>query len=314
MTDRAVPREPPEPGHALSLRAADADVGAAAAALSDAPGERRRLGWVFWACAGWVVLNVLAAVLAGVLPLQNPEAQSTAINAGPSAAHFFGTDDLGRDIFSRVIFGARVSLVVGFGAMAIGLAAGGTLGMVAAFRRGAVDTVVNAASYVLLAFPALLAVIAIVTFWGNELWKITVVLGVASAPIVFRIVRAATLSYATRDFVTAAKALGATDRRILLRELLPNILPTVVSFALVGVATVMILEGSLAFLGLSVPPPTPSWGNMLNESLNGLNNIPGQSNPWLVLFPALALFLFLLAVNLAGDRLRQHFDVSAVKL
>lgn len=314
MTDRAVPVEPVEPGHALSVRAADAAVGGAAAALTDTPRDRTRLGWVFWICAGWVVLTVLAAIFAGVLPLQNPELQTTSINAGPSAAHLFGTDDLGRDIFSRVIFGARVSLIVGFGSMAIGLAVGGTLGMVAAFRRGAVDTVVNAASYVLLAFPALLAVIAIVTFWGHSLWKITVVLGVASAPIVFRIVRAATLSYATRDFVTAARALGATDRRILLRELLPNVLPTVVSFALIGVATVIVLEGSLAFLGLSVPPPTPSWGNMLNESLNGLNTIPGQSNPWLVLFPALALFLFLLAVNLAGDRLRQHFDVSAVKL
>lgn len=314
MTDHAVPVEPVEPGHALSVRAADAAVGGAAAAFTDVPRARARLGWVFWACVGWVVLNVLAAILAGVLPLQNPEAQSTAINAGPSAAHLFGTDDLGRDIFSRVVFGARVSLVVGFGSMAIGLAIGGTLGMVAALRRGAVDAVVNAASYVLLAFPALLAVIAIVTFWGHSLWKITVVLGVASVPIVFRIVRAATLSYASRDFVTAARALGATDRRILLRELLPNVLPTVVSFALIGVATVIVLEGSLAFLGLSVPPPTPSWGNMLNESLNGLNNIPGQSNPWLVLFPSLALFLFLLALNLAGDRLRQHFDAGTVKL
>lgn len=314
MTEHAVPVEPVEPGHALSVRAADADVGGAAAALTDAPSPRTRLGWLFWICAGWVVLNVLAAILAGVLPLQNPELQSTSINAGPSAAHIFGTDDLGRDIFSRVIFGARISLVVGFGAVAIGLAIGGTLGMVAAYRRGAVDTVVNAASYVLLAFPALLAVIAIVTFWGHNLWKITLVLGVASAPLVFRIVRAATMSYATRDFVTAARALGATDRRILLRELLPNVLPTIVSFSLIGVATVIVLEGSLAFLGLSVPPPTPSWGNMLNESLNGLNNIPGQSNPWLVLFPALALFLFLLAVNLAGDRLRQYFDVGSVKL
>lgn len=276
--------------------------------------SRKRLGWVFWVCAGWIVLNVLVAIFANLLPLQNPDLQTASLNASPSAAHFFGTDDLGRDIFSRVLFGSRVSLVVGFGAIAIGMTFGGTLGMISAYRRGVVDTVVNAAFYVLLAFPALLAVIAIVAFWGHALWKITLIMGIASAPLIFRIVRAATLSYATRDFVTAARALGATDRRILTREILPNILPTIVSFGLIGVATVIVLEGSLAFLGLSVAEPTPSWGNMLNESLNGLNSIPGQSNPWLVLFPALALFLFLLAINLAGDRLRQHFDVTDVKL
>jgi peptide/nickel transport system permease protein len=314
VNDRAVPTSPVEPGHAVSTRAIDAAAGAAAAALTDAPSPRRRLGWVFWLCAGWVVLNILAAILAGVLPLQDPGLQTSAINAGPSLAHLLGTDDLGRDIFSRVVFGARVSMIVGFGAVAIGLVLGGTAGMIAAYRRGRVDTVVNAASYVLLAFPALVAVIAIVTFWGHSLWKITLIIGIAGAPVIFRVVRAATLSFATRDFVTAARALGATDRRILTKELLPNILPTVVSFSLIGVATVIVLEGSLAFLGLSVTPSTPSWGNMLNESRNGLNTIAGQSNPWLVLFPALAMFLFLLAINLAGDRLRQHFDVTELKL
>jgi peptide/nickel transport system permease protein len=314
MSDHAVPVDPGEPGHALSVRAADAATGGAAAALTEAPAGRARLGWMFWACIGWVVLNILAAVFAGVLPLQNPDTQTSAINAAPSAAHWFGTDDLGRDIFSRVVYGTRISLTVGFGSVAIGLLLGGVLGMAAAFRRGAIDAVTSATAYAVLAFPALLAVIAIVTFWGRELWKITLVLGVATAPLIFRIVRASTLSFATRDFVTAARALGATDRRIMVRELMPNILPTVVSFSLIGVATVIVLEGSLAFLGLSVPPPTPSWGNMLNESLSGLNNVPGQSNPWLALFPALALFLFVFSVNLAGDRLRQYLDVGPVKL
>ncbi|HEX3946836.1 MAG TPA: ABC transporter permease [Acidimicrobiales bacterium] len=285
--------------------------GAAVAAVTEVTVTRRRLGWFFWACTGWVVLNILAAVLANVLPIQDPTTQSVAINSGPGAAHWFGTDDLGRDIFSRVVYGSRISLEVGFGAVAIGLLLGGPLGMVAAYRRGAVDAVVNAASYVLLAFPALVAVIAIVTFWGHDVWKIILIIGIASAPLIFRIIRAATLSFATRDFVTAARTLGATDRRILTRELLPNILPATISFSLIAVATVIVLEGTLAFLGLSVPPPTPSWGNMLNESLQGLNNVPGQSNPWLVLFPALAMFLFLLAVNLVGDRLRQHFDVAS---
>jgi peptide/nickel transport system permease protein len=284
--------------------------GAAVAAMTAVRGRRKKLGWFFWVCVAWIVITVLAAVLANVLPIQSPTAQSSLINVGPSAAHWFGTDDLGRDIFSRVVFGARVSLEVGFGAMAIALLLGGTLGLISGYRRGAVDAVVNAASYVLLAFPALVAVVAIVTFWGHELWKIVVVIGIAGAPLLFRIVRAATLTYAGRDFVTAARALGASDRRVLTRELLPNIAPTTISFSLIGVATVIVLEGTLAFLGLSIPPPTPSWGNMLNESLQGLNNVPGQSNPWLVLFPALAMFLFLLAINLVGDRLRQHFDVT----
>ncbi len=292
------------------LVAEEAAGGAAVAAMTAVPRRRKKLGWFFWVCVAWIAITVLAAVLANVLPIQSPTAQSSLINAGPSAAHWFGTDDLGRDIFSRVVYGARVSLEVGFGAMAIALLLGGPLGLIAGYRRGAVDAVVNAASYVLLAFPALVAVVAIVTFWGHELWKIVVVIGIAGAPLLFRIVRAATLTYAGRDFVTAARALGASDRRVLTRELLPNIAPTTISFSLIGVATVIVLEGTLAFLGLSIPPPTPSWGNMLNESLQGLNNVPGQSNPWLVLFPALAMFLFLLAINLVGDRLRQHFDVT----
>ncbi len=279
---------------------------------------RKHLGVFFWVCVGWLVLNVLLAVLAGVLPLQKPDYQPTAahvaVNAGPSLAHWFGTDTLGRDIFSRVIFGARVSLIVGFGSMAIALALGGIPGMLAGYRRGVTDTVINSVSYVLLAFPALVAVIAIVTFWGKDLWKITIVLGVAASPLVFRLVRASTLTYAARDFVMAARCLGASDARILVKEVLPNILPAIASFSLIGVATVIVLEGSLAFLGLSVPVPTPSWGNMLNESLSGLNNTPGQSNPWLVIFPAAAMFLFLLALNFAGDRLRQHYDVGELKL
>lgn len=274
------------------------------------PSERRPLGPVFWICVGWVVLNILAAILAGFLPIANPNYQNVnAINAGPSTAHLLGTDDLGRDILSRVIYGARVSLVVGFGSIAIGMAIGGTLGMLAGFRRGAIDTILNSVFYVLLAFPALVAIIAIVAFWGQDEWKITVILGVASSPLLFRVVRASTLSYSTREFVTAARTLGARDSRILVREILPNILPAAVSFALIGVATVIVLEGTLAFLGLSVEPPIPSWGNMINESRTYLS-----TNPWLAVFPALAMVLFILALNLVGDRLRQHFDVSEVQL
>ncbi len=267
------------------------------------------LGVFFWICVAWVSINVLAAVLAGILPIDNPNLQTININSGPSTAHLLGTDDLGRDILSRLIYGARISLVVGFGAIAIGMAIGGTLALIAGFRRGIVDNILNSASYVLLAFPALVAIMAVVAFWGQSEGKITLVIGLASTPLLFRVVRASTLTYSTREFVTAARTLGASDSRILTRELLPNVLPAAVSFALIGVATVIVLEGSLAFLGLSVQPPTPSWGNMLNESRTYLSQ-----NLWLALFPALAMFSFLLCLNLVGDRLRQHFDVGEGKL
>jgi peptide/nickel transport system permease protein len=173
----------------------------------------------------------------------------------------------------------------------------------------------NTVSYVLLAFPAIIAVIAIVSFWTpRNIWKITLIIGIFGAPLIFRIVRASTLSYATRDFVTAAKALGASDTRILVKEILPNLIPTIVSFALISVAAIVVLEGSLAFLGLSVTPPTPSWGNMLLEGSQLLAGGKGQTNPWLVYFPAAAMFSLLFTMNIVADKLRAHFDVTEVKL
>jgi len=177
-----------------------------------------------------------------------------------------------------------------------------------------VDTILNTGSYVLLAFPAIVAVIAIVSFWGHSLFKITLIIGLFGAPLIYRVVRASTLSYATRDFVLAAKALGASDTRILTREILPNIMPTIVSFGLIAVATIIVLEGSLAFLGLSVQPPTPSWGNMLNEGSSLLTGAKGQTNPWLVIFPAGAMFLLLFCLNVVADKLRAYFDVTEIKL
>jgi peptide/nickel transport system permease protein len=277
---------------------------------------KKRLGILFWVCVGWIALVTLLAIFAGVLPLHDPTIgnYNWPQNGGPSATNWLGTDDLYRDIFSRLIFGARVSLVVGFGGAFIGLFLGGVPAMLSAYRRGRVDTILNTGSYVLLAFPALVAVIAIVSFWGHALWKITLIIGVFGAPLIFRIVRASTLSYATRDFVHAAKALGASDSRILARELLPNVMPTIVSFGLIVVATIIVLEGTLAFLGLSVSPPTPSWGNMLYEGSQLLVGAKGQTNVWLVIFPASAMFLLLISLNVVADKLRSYFDVSEIKL
>jgi peptide/nickel transport system permease protein len=204
--------------------------------------------------------------------------------------------------------------VVGFGGTLIGMVIGGVPAMISAYRRGRIDTFLNTVSYVVLAFPIIVALIVIITFWGRDLWKITMLIGISASPLIYRVIRASTLSYATRDFVLAAKALGASDRRILAREIFPNILPTVISFGLIAVANIIVLEGTLAFLGLSVAPPTPSWGNMLNEATPLLTGGPGQTNPWLVIFPAGAMFTLLISLNVVADKLRAHFDVTEVKL
>jgi peptide/nickel transport system permease protein len=275
------------------------------------PEERERLGILFWICVGWIGLNLFGAIFANVLPLQSPIYENfTAINAGPSIHHLFGTDEIGRDIFSRVVYGSRISISAGVGAMIIGFGIGAPLGMLTAYRRGRFDTMVTTVMYTLLAFPAIVATIAVLSFWvPRDLFKIIVVIGIASIPIIYRIIRAATLSVASRDFVIAAKVQGASDRRILFKELLPNVAPILVSFLIIGIATVVTLEGALAFLGLSVNPPTPSWGNMINEGRSVM-----AQNPWLVIFPSLALCLFLLCLNFIGDRLRTHFDVAEVKI
>jgi peptide/nickel transport system permease protein len=271
----------------------------------------KKLGFLFWVCVAWLGLNLAGAIFANVLPLQNPLFQNyAAINAGPSLHHLFGTDDLGRDIFSRVVYGSRVSIEVSLGAMFIGFGVGAPLGMMAAYRRGKFDTFTSLFMYIFLAFPAIIATIAVLSFWTpRSLLKIIIVIGVASIPLVYRVLRSATMNVATKDYVVAAKVQGASDWRIMVKELLPNVAPIGVSFLLIGIATVVTLEGSLAFLGLSVNPPTPSWGNMINESRTIL-----QQNPWLAIFPSLAMCLFLLCLNFIGDRLRSHFDVSEVKL
>jgi peptide/nickel transport system permease protein len=276
------------------------------------PAEQKEpLGILFWICVGWIGLNLFGAIFANVLPLQNPLFQDyTAINAGPSLHHLFGTDDIGRDIFSRVVYGSRISITAGIGAMIIGFGVGAPLGMLTAYRRGRFDTMVTTVMYALLAFPGIVATIAVLSFWvPRDLFKIIVVIGVASIPIIYRIIRAATLSVASREFVVAAKVQGASDRRILFKELLPNVAPILISFLLIGIATVVTVEGALAFLGLSVNPPTPSWGNMINEARTVM-----AQNPWLVVFPSVALCLFLLSLNFIGDRLRTHYDVAEVKL
>src|SRR5580698_6562720 len=278
---------------------------------ADAP--RSSLGWVFWISFAWVALMILLAVGASILPLKNPNFQDyTAVNVAPSIHHLLGTDDLGRDLLARIIFGSRVSFVIGFASVGIALVVGGFLGLLAGYTGGLIDTVLNAGSLVILAFPALLAILVIEAFWKpTTLLKLTIMFAVAGLPSLFRVIRATTLSFASREFVVAARTMGATTRRILFRELLPNVIPAAVSFALIGVAVAIILEGSLAFLGLSISLPTASLGNIINEGVQN-NNL--QLNAYIALWPSIYIFLLLVALNLMADRLRGRYDVRAGNL
>ena len=268
---------------------------------------KKPFGFLFWFAIGWVSVIFLAAIFADLLPLNSSNFQNySALNQGPSTAHWLGTDDLGRDLLARLIFGSRVSLVVGFCGVAIGLAIGGTAGLISGYKGGKLDIALNAGSFIILAFPAIVAVIAIVTFWGASLLHITIILGVGTIPLMFRVIRASSLSFAQRDFVIAAKTMGATDTRIVLREILPNVIPVTVTFSLITLAGIIVIEGTLAFLGLSVNLPTPSWGNLINE---GTANNALSTNPYIMMWPALAMFLLLWSINLIGDRLRQRFDI-----
>ena len=269
--------------------------------------SKKPFGFLFWFAITWVGLVFLAAIFANLLPLQSPNFQNySALNQGPSSAHLLGTDDLGRDLLARLIFGSRVSLIVGFCGVAIGLVVGGTAGLISGYKGGKLDVALNAGSFIILAFPAIVAVIAIVTFWGQSLFHITIILGIATIPLMFRVIRASSLSFAQRDFVIAAKTMGATDTRIVLREILPNVIPVTVTFSLITVAGIIVIEGTLAFLGLSVNLPTPSWGNLINE---GTANNALSTNPYIMMWPAMSMFLLLWSINLIGDRLRQRFDI-----
>jgi peptide/nickel transport system permease protein len=281
-----------------------------------APGSKRRtsiirrLGWGFWIAAGWVVLMILVAVLANVLPLSSDTAPSCIPNSGPMGGHLLGCDDAGRDVLARVIFGSRVSLVVGFASIAIALVVGGTLGVMAGFLRGAFDSIFGIITNVILAFPYLVLGLAIVSFWGHNEFQVTIFIAIVAIAPLYRVVRANTIAFAEREYVLAAIALGSTRRRVLMKQIVPDVIPTGITYGLVGVAIAVVGEGALSYLGQSVGVPTPTWGNMIAE---GAQLIPSVGtlpvNLWIVFGPAIAMFLFILAINLIGDRLRSILDV-----
>jgi peptide/nickel transport system permease protein len=264
----------------------------------------RRLGTLFWLAVGWTLLVLAAAALADVLPLPSPTDMDMLARRVPfSAEHWLGTDTLGRDELSRLIHGARISLTVGLCAPVIGLVFGGALGMLAGYFRGRFETLVVGSMDVLLAFPPLILALAVTAYLGQSLLNLTCILGVLGIPAFMRVARASTLTLARREFVIAAQALGATHARILLRELLPNVLLPLLAFFLLGVAVTIVVEGALSFLGLGVPPPISSWGSMIGEGRESL-----EIAPRLAFIPAAAMFFTVLSFNLIGDTLRALTD------
>jgi peptide/nickel transport system permease protein len=279
------------------------EIGVDTAAVS--PVRRGRRPGALLVCAvAWIVLIGLAAALAGFLPIPSPtDMDLLARRAPPGAEHLLGTDQLGRDELSRLIYGARISLTVGLLAPVIGVIAGGCLGMLAGYFRGRLETLTVGVVDVLLAFPPLVFALAVTAYLGQSILNLTLVIGILGIPAFTRVARAVTLTLSEREFVTAARALGATHTRILLRELLPNVALPLLAFFLLGVAVTIVVEGALSFLGLGVPPPAPSWGSMIGEGRESLDLAP-----WLAFLPAGFMFLTVLAFNVVGDTLRALTD------
>ena len=252
-----------------------------------------------------LIVFVLCALLAPWLAPQDP-AQLDLMGRlmGPSTAHWFGTDELGRDILSRTLYGARISLVVAVSVVGLSLAIGLLAGGLAGFYGGWTDTVVNIyVSNAFLALPGILLAIAFVAFMGPGLVNVILALAISGWVGYARLVRAQVMAVKEREFVEAARALGASDLRIMTRHVLPNILQPLIVQAAIGMAGAVLAEATLSFLGLGIPPPAASWGSMLNDARSHLFD-----SPHLVFFPAMAVMLCVLSFNFIGDALRDYLD------
>lgn len=254
---------------------------------------------------GLVVVALFAvSILAPVITPHDPNKfHLTQVLEAPSWNHPFGTDELGRDVFSRMIFGAQISLKVGFVAVGIATLIGIVLGALAGYYGGWVDSGIMRLVDIMLCFPAFFLILAVIAILEPSIWNIMIVIGLTSWMGVARLVRAELLSLKSRDFVKAAQALGAADVRIIFRHLLPNAMSPVLVSATLGVAGAILTESALSFLGIGVQPPTPSWGNILTA---GKDNI--EVAWWLSVFPGLAILVTVLAYNLLGEGLREALD------
>jgi len=282
-------------------------------AASNAPGGedsfvRRRLGFSFWLAVAWLGVMAFVAVFAPMLPLADPtEIAVGGPRESPSREALFGTDALGRDVFSRTLYGARISLAVGGFAIVFGMVIGGGLGILAGYFRSRVDQVIGLVFFVLLSFPALVLAILITATLERSLLVVSLTIGILAVAPVGLLARASTLAFAEREFVSAARVLGARHRRNILREFLPNVVIPMGALTLLGMAIAVVADGSLAFLGLSVAGDDAiSWGKMIVDGA-GVRDLKNSTH--VAMFPIVMMFLTVLSLNFAGDRIRQYFDV-----
>ena len=251
-----------------------------------------------------VMIFVLIALFAPLIAPQDPLQTSwSAVRKAPSAQYLFGTDEIGRDVLSRVIWGARASLLAGLVSVSIAMALGVPIGLLAGYMGGWVDGTISRFTDAMLAVPFLILAIALAAFLGPSLTNAMIAIGVSATPIFIRLTRGQVLSVKVEDFVEAARAVGNPHWRIALRHILPNILPPLIVQATLAIASAIIAEASLSFLGLGQQPPAPNWGSMLNTAKNYVDNAP-----WMAVWPGVSIFLLVLSFNLLGDGLRDALD------
>jgi len=251
-----------------------------------------------------VIFFVMIALFASVIAPHDPLLASwSAVRKAPSAQYLFGTDEIGRDVLSRVIWGARASLLAGLVSVCVAMTLGVPIGLLAGYLGGWVDGLISRFTDSMLAVPFLILAIALAAFLGPNLTNAMIAIGVSATPIFIRLTRAQVLSVKVEDYVEAARAVGNPHWRIALRHILPNILAPLIVQATLAIAAAIIAEASLSFLGLGQQPPAPSWGSMLNTAKNYVDN-----SPWMAIWPGLAIFLLVLSFNLLGDGLRDALD------
>jgi peptide/nickel transport system permease protein len=250
--------------------------------------------------AFFVVIAILAPTIAPHDPLQTSWSD---VRKAPTAAHLFGTDEIGRDVASRVIWGARASLLAGLVSVCISLSLGVPIGLLAGYVGGWVDALISRITDAMLACPFLILAIALAAFLGPSLTNAMIAIGISATPVFIRLTRAEVLSVKVEDYVEAARAVGNSHLRIALRHILPNVVAPLIVQATLAIAAAVIAEASLSFLGLGQQPPAPSWGSMLNTAKNYIDNAP-----WMAVWPGLSIFLLVLSFNLVGDGLRDALD------
>jgi peptide/nickel transport system permease protein len=262
----------------------------------------KRKGAVVGLCV--IAIFILLAIFAPLIVPYDPIATTwSLVRKPPTLAHWFGTDELGRDVLARVIYGSRASLAAGAISVSIALGVGVPLGLLAGYRGGFVDSLISRLTDAMLACPFLILAIALAAFLGPSLGNAMIAIGVSATPIFIRLTRGQTISVKVEDYVEAARAIGNPPWRIALFHILPNILPALLVQATLSIAAAIIAEAALSFLGLGQQPPAPSWGSMLNSAQRFLTNAP-----WMAIWPGLAIFLVVLSFNLVGDGLRDALD------